>query len=235
MEEITVINIFGLVMHHPVTVFTDLLVSVVCFYSFYRLGKSRNKGKVLSYFMYYFLIMGIATTLGGILGHGFIYAIPFEWKLPGWVTSMLAIMLIERASIEHTRMILKPKIILTLNIINVIELMIFMSLTFYYLDFFFVTFHSGYGLMVVVLSLQGFLYLKTRNEASRYILVAVGLAAIAAVFFISKVELFKWFRYIDASHVFMACSAWFFMKGAIKIETNKELSAHPYPVKPLFG
>ena len=164
--------------------------------------------------------MGFATMLGGVLGHGFIHSIPFAWKLPGWVTSMLAIMLIEKAAIEHARQILKPKLIKALYLINIIELMIFMSLTFYYLDFFYVQFHSGYGLMFVVLSLQTFLYLKTKNEASKNILFAVGLTAIAALFFMTKIEMFKWFRYIDVSHIFMSISAYYFLQGALKINAQ---------------
>ena len=218
MEELTTLTLFGIVMHHPVTVITDLMVSSVCFYAFYRLNKIKPFSKVIFYFKFYFLIMGIATALGGVLGHGFIYAIPFAWKLPGWVTSMIAIMFIERAAIEHTRLILKPRIIKILGILNILELLTFMSLTFYYLDFFFVEFHSGYGLMFVVLSLQLMLYLKTKNDASKTLLIAVGFAAIAALFFMTKPEIHKWFRYIDVSHVFMTISAWFFLSGALKID-----------------
>ena len=221
MEEMTTMNFFGLTMQHPVTVFTDLLVSAVCYTAFYRLGKISNPKKVTVLFRYYFLIMGIATTLGGIMGHGFIHLVPFAWKLPGWVTSMIAIMFIERAAIEHTRIILKPGVISVLNTLNVIELMIFMSLTFYYLDFFFVEFHSGYGLMFVVLSLQTFLYIKTRNEASKKLLIAVGLAAVAALFFMTKPQIWKWFRYIDVSHIFMSLSAYYFMQGALKINEDE--------------
>jgi len=224
----TSIEFFGIVMQSPVTVFTDLIVSSVCFYAFYRLNRIREAKKVIVFFKYYFLIMGFATMLGGILGHGFIHSIPFAWKLPGWVTSMLAIMLIERAAIEHTRQILKPKLIKALYLINIIELMIFMSLTFYFLDFFYVEFHSGYGLMFVVLSLQTFLYLKTKNEASKTILVAVAFAAIAALFFMTKIEMFKWFRYIDVSHVFMSISAYYFLQGALKI--NAQAAQHELTV-----
>ncbi|MFN8257358.1 MAG: hypothetical protein U0W24_16815 [Bacteroidales bacterium] len=221
MEEITTMNIFGLTMHHPVTVFTDLMVSAVCYTAFFKLRKLGNGKKVIVLFRIYFLVMGIATTLGGIMGHGFIHLVPFAWKLPGWVTSMIAIMFIERAVIEHTRIVLKPGIISILNTLNIIELMIFMSLTFYYLDFFFVEFHSGYGLMFVVLSLQTFLFIKTRNPASKKLLIAVGLAAIAAIFFMTKPHLWKWFRYIDVSHLFMALSAYYFFQGAIKISQTE--------------
>jgi hypothetical protein len=220
--EITTLQFFGITLFSPVTVFTDLIVSTVCFCAFFRLNGIKKAEKVIFLFKYYFLIMGFSTALGGILGHGFIHVIPFEWKLPGWVSSMVAIMFIERAVIEHTRLVLKPQIIKVLNILNIIEFITFVSLTFYFLDFFFVEFHSGYGLMFVVLSLQTMLYIKTKNEASRTLLLAVGLAAIAALFFMTKPEIYKWFRYIDVSHIFMSVSAYYFMKGALKI--NMQIS-----------
>jgi len=220
MVEITSVKIFGILVNEPVTTFTDLMVSAVCFYAFYQLNKIKKPEKVILFFKLYFLVMGIATTLGGILGHAFIYAIPFAWKLPGWVTSMIAIMFIERTAIEHTRILLHPTFISVLKALNIIEFLVFLSLTLYYLDFSFVEFHSGYGLMFVVLSLQLLLYVKTRNNASKTLLIAVGIAAVAAMFFITKVQLFKWFNYIDASHVLMSISAYVFYLGAVKINAD---------------
>jgi len=217
MFELTTITLFGLLIHEPVTTFTDLIVSAVCFYSFRRLSLIENPNKIIVNFKIYFLIMSIATALGGILGHAFIYAIPFAWKLPGWVSSMIAIMFIERAAIEHIGILLKPSMISILKVLNVVEFLIFLSLTLYFLDFFFVEFHSGYGIMFVVLSLQLIIYLKTKNTASKTILIAVAFAAAAAMFFITKVQLFKWFNYNDVSHVLMSISAFIFLQGALRI------------------
>ncbi|MEA2106203.1 MAG: hypothetical protein U9P82_05720 [Bacteroidota bacterium] len=55
----------------PVTTLTDLFVSFVCFYAFYKLNKIPIRNKVHLYLRYYFLSMGIATAIGGIVGHGF--------------------------------------------------------------------------------------------------------------------------------------------------------------------
>jgi len=224
MVEITSVTIFGVLINEPVTTFTDLIVSGVCIYAFWRLFQITSPQKVIIYFRVYFLIMGIATALGGILGHAFIYALPFVWKLPGWASSMIAIMFIERAAIEHTRILLKPVLIKILKALNLIEFLIFLSLTMYYLNFSFVEFHSGYGLMFVVLSLQLLLYFKTKNQASKTILLAIGVAALAALFFMAKVQLFKWFNYIDASHVLMSISTYIFLRGALKINQLANLN-----------
>lgn len=224
--ELTTMSLWGLRIDEPVVTLTDLLVSAVCFYSAYKLHKSHRPERVFLYFKIYFFSMGIATFLGGVIGHAFLYAFSFHWKLPGWITSMISIMFVERAAIEHTRIWLKPSIIKVLGVINIIEFLTFLTLTIVTLDFFFVEFHSGYGLMFVVLSLEGFLFLKTRNEAGKYILSGVAFAAIAALFFMTKTSPHRWFDYLCVSHVLMAVAAWLFYLGAVRIDMKKVQNNH---------
>ena len=108
MEEINTVFLFGIKIDEPVVTLTDLLVSVLCFIFAYKIHQNNSSEKVFSYFKLYFLIMGIATALGGIIGHAFMYNFSFYWKLPGWITSMISIMFVERAAIEHTRIRLSP-------------------------------------------------------------------------------------------------------------------------------
>lgn len=221
MEELTSITVWGLRIDEPVVTLTDLLVSVVCFVAAWKIHKSGKPELTFLYFKIYFFSMGIATLLGGIIGHAFMYAFSFYWKLPGWISSMISIMFVERAVIEHTRIWLKPSLIKILGIINIIEFLTFLTLTIVTLDFFFVEFHSGYGLMFVVLSLEGFLFLKTRNKAGKYLLTGVAFAAVAALFFMTKTSPHRWFDYLCVSHVLMAVGAWFFYLGAMRIEMKE--------------
>lgn len=221
MEEINTIYISGIRIDEPIVTITDLLVSFLCFLFFYRIHKSGKKEKVFLYFKIYFLVMGIATALGGIIGHAFMYHFSFYWKLPGWITSMISIMFVERAAIEHTRIWLSKSIVKIFGIINIVEFLTFLTLTIVTLNFFFVEFHSGYGLMFVVLSLEGFLFFKTKNIASKYMLVGVGFAAIAALFFMNKISPHQWFNYLSVSHVFMAVAATFFYEGAKRIDMSE--------------
>jgi hypothetical protein len=165
--------------------------------------------------------MGIATMLGGLMGHAFLYAFSFYWKLPGWITSMISIMFVERAAIEHTRIWLKDSVVRVLGVINIIEFLTFLTLTVTSLNFFYVEFHSGYGLMFVVLSLETFLFLKTKNTASRYLLAGVGFAALAALFFMNKISPHQWFNYLAVSHVLMAVAATFFYLGTKRIDMSQ--------------
>ena len=221
MNDLTTISIWGLRIDEPIVTLTDLMVSAVCFVSAYKLHQSGKTGRTFLYFKIYFFSMGVATLLGGIIGHAFLYAFSFYWKLPGWITSMISIMFVERAAIEHTRIWLKPGIIKVLGVINIIEFLTFLTLTIVTLDFFFVEFHSGYGLMFVVLSLEGFLFLKTRNEAGKYILAGIAFAAVAALFFMTKTSPHRWFDYLCVSHVLMTIAAWLFYLGAIRIDMHQ--------------
>lgn len=220
MDEINTIYLWGVRIDEPVVTITDLLVSVLCFIYAYKIHRWGKKEKTFLYFKLYFLIMGVATALGGLIGHAFLYAFNFYWKLPGWITSMIAIMFVERAAIQHAKIWLKESLIRTFLVINLLEFFTFLTLTIVTLNFFFVEFHSGYGLMFVVLSLEGFLFIKTKNKASRYILTGIAFAALAALFFMNEISPHKWFNYISVSHVLMAISATFFYIGTTKIDMS---------------
>ncbi|MCG6187806.1 DUF6962 family protein [Maribellus maritimus] len=220
MDEINSIVLGGIRIDEPIVTITDLLVSVLCFIYAYKIHKSGKKEKTFLYFKIYFFVMGIATMLGGLIGHAFLYAFNFYWKLPGWITSMISIMFVERAAIEHTRIWLKDSLVKIFGIINIIEFLTFLTLTVVTLNFFYVEFHSGYGLMFVVLSLEGFLFLKTKNIATKYLLTGVAFAALAAIFFMNKISPHQWFNYLSVSHVLMAVAATFFYQGAKRIDMS---------------
>lgn len=245
------IELLGLQINEPVTVLTDLLVSVVCLYAFVKLVQLPYRSKLKMYLLAYFLLMALATAIGGLIGHGFLWyfsagwenpqwinniitQVPFlesheptyAWKLPGWIVSMLSIMFVERAAIEQVRPIVKPTVGKTFRTINLIELFTFMTITLATLNFQYVEIHSGYGLMFVVLSLQGYAYLRTKNEGSKLFLIGVFVAAIAALIFMNEIGISKWFNHFDISHTLMAVAAFIFYKGSVKmLEINYQRSA----------
>lgn len=208
------IFIFGIRLDEPVTTLTDLLVSAVCLYAYFRLTQIGEKQRLHQYLRFYFLSMGIATFIGGVIGHGFLYLFSFAWKLPGWLTSMFSIALIERASIEQARKLISPKLGRALAWLNIVELLTFMTLTFSTLNFFFVEVHTTYGLLIVVASLNIFIYLRTRDPGSKLFIVAVTFSALGALVFMNQWSIHMWFNYLDLSHVLLAISAFFFYKGS---------------------
>jgi len=236
------IEIWGLLINEPVTVATDLLVSAVCIYAFFKIIRIPHRGKLKTYLLWYFFLMAVATMFGGLIGHAFLWHFntswenpewinniidqtdflemnqpAYAWKLPGWIASMLSIMFVERAAIEQVRSIVNPAIGKTFRTINIIELLTFMAITLATLNFRYVEIHSGYGLMFVVLSLQGYAYLRTKNEGSKLFLIGVAFAAIAALFYMNEVGISKWFNHVDISHTIMAVAAYFFYRGSVKM------------------
>lgn len=219
--ETTSIEILGIRVDEPVTTITDLFVSAVCFYAFYRINKDKPSIRLFTFMKYYFLSMGLATTIGGLIGHGFLYMFSFAWKLPGWLTSMFSIALLERASIEYAKPFISNKKVFSFFAwLNIIELTTFVIITFSTLNFFFVEVHSAYGLLIVVTGFQGFIYKMSGSKASKLALIGVGFAAVSALIFMNEWGFHKWFNHFDISHVLMTAAAWFFYKSAMTMGTE---------------
>ena len=210
------IELLGIRLQEPVATITDLIVTVVCFYAYWKLGKDGKPGRTIYFKRVYFLLMGLATLFGGLIGHGFQYAFGFKWKLLGWITSMLAVMLIERSAIEYTLNLIPRRTHRFLLWLNIFELIIIMFLTIYYLNFKFVEFHAVWGFMVVVFSFHLFTFIKTKDEGSRWMLYGIIVLAGAMFVFNYPVSPHIWFNHIDLSHVLMAIASILFLKGALK-------------------
>jgi hypothetical protein len=218
------IYIFSVRIDEPVTTVTDLFVSAVCFYAFYKLASTPVRNKVQANLRIYFLSMGIATLLGGLIGHAFLYNFSYHWKLPAWITSMISIAFVERASIEYARPLITRRLGTIFKWANTIELITFIAITLSTLNFFFVEVHSAYGLLFVVTSLNLYIYRKRKAKGSRLFLIAVGFSAISALIFMNEWGVSRWFTHTDISHIFMTISAGFFYLGARHIISDSLLN-----------
>jgi len=211
----------GIRIDDPVAAITDLLVSVVCLYAFVQMRKRGLNDWTHIHFRRYFLLVAIATALGGIIGHGFLYAFTMAWKLPGWIVGIVSVALIERSAISHARDLIKPRIGQFFLIINIIEMLAILAITIITLDFKWVEYHNGYGLLVNVAGFHGYTYYRTRDKGSLIILWAVGITGIASVVFTNKLSPHTWFNYVDLSHVLLAIAAYVMYLGAIRLNTKK--------------
>lgn len=214
----TTVDLFGFQIMEPVTAATDLLVSGVCLYAFLKIRKGTNNLPSVNLLKYYFLTLAVATAYGGIIGHALQHVLSFGWKVPGWLISMLSIALIERAAILHAKPILRPGIGKFFAILNIIELSVLVSVVLLTLNFFFVEAHAFYGLLIVVSSFELFIYIKTKDEGSKLLLVAVIISALAATVHLTQFSIHIWFNHLDLSHVLMAMAAYVFYLGATKIK-----------------
>lgn len=223
---------FGIRIDEPITTLTDVLVAAVCFYAFFKLWKQSDGSRLHQFVLWYFALMGFATLIGGIIGHAFLYAFSFYWKLPGWLLSMMAINLLERVMIRFSKPVLSSNGAKFFSYFNIVELVVFAALAFGYLNFRFVEIHSVYGLLVVVFGFCVFNYRKRHGrKVVKQFMIATGFAFIAAVIFVAKWDLDKWFTHVDFAHVFMAVSAWFFYIGSKKLMKHTAHNPKYYPEK----
>jgi len=216
---------FGLRIDEPVTALTDFMVAAVCFYAFAKMRRNPLDSKAQLLLSYYFLLMGIATTLGGLVGHAFFYLFGMPWKLPAWITSMVSIALLERASIEYARPLIRPRVGRFFAWLNAFELATFFVIVFATLKFLYVELHSAYGLIVVVTGFHAYIYRRIKHRGSLYFFAAVFCSVLAALSFMIGWGIGPWFTRLDVSHVFMATSIYFMYLG------GKELAAAPILAK----
>ena len=216
------IYVFDIRIDEPVTTLTDLMVAAICFYAWFSLRKSGSENKIVSMFSWFFMLMGIATMIGGLIGHAFLYALSFSWKLPGWLVSMMSINLLERAVIRYSQPLMKPAFGKFFSRFNILELMIFAGLAFGTLNFEYVEIHSAYGIMVVVFGFALFNFFKgNRGPVVMNLVGGVISALLAAVIFTMRISISEWFNYVDISHVLMAVTAIFFYKAADAVRLEK--------------
>jgi len=158
--------------------------------------------------------MSLATFLGGVVGHALMHYLPFYMKLPGWITSMLSVALLERSVILYAQKLLNPKVGTFFAWLNIAELVVFMVLSFVTLNFYFVLVHAAYGIAIVVGGFGLFIYTKEKSLGSKQLLYAVLFCTIGASFFVFKVGIDKWFNHVDISHVFMMIVSVYYFLGA---------------------
>ena len=212
--------IWGLRINEPWGSLTDVILAIVCLYYFYQLRKKKTTNRPILFIQYFFLLLAFSTAWGAFFAHAFFYAVSLPWKLPAWIVSMVAIMLIERAAIEHNRIYLKEPTVRAMRAINLVEFFTFLILTVYTLKFIYVEIHAAYGLLVVLFSLELFLYYKTRNEASKYLLIGVLVSGIAFYIFHNRISPGVFFDALTLSHIFMIIAVWLFYEGAKRIDMS---------------
>ncbi len=220
--EIVEWNFNGILIQEPVTTLTDIMITVVCWFVFLRLKPYHFRSIVYRLFRYFFFMMGLATLLGGIFGHAFNYAVGYNLKLPGWICSMIAVMLAERSSIVHARPLLKKQIGELFSVLNIVELATLITAVSVTLNFLFVEVHALYGLLIVFGSFEFFIYRKTKDAGSRYLLYSVGISSIAAFVHISYFTIHPWFNYLDLAHCLMCVSAYVLYLGVRKLKVYSD-------------
>lgn len=205
-DDQTSVEVFGRIIHAPVTAGTDLLITVTCWSIFFISRKQLQTTFLNQHYRLFFFIMGLATMLGGVFGHA-MCNLGVHWKLPGWICSMLAVMLVERSAILHAADVLSKKLLRFFIVMNIIEICLMIFLSVYSLNFFFVEFHACYGFIIVFGSFETYRFLRTGSQASKRLLYGVAIAVLAAVIHIAELSVSAWFTHADIAHILMCIAA----------------------------
>jgi len=213
--------LFGVKILEPFTVLTNLFIAVACFYAYRNL---RVKGltqfvphRLMSLF---FLLMGISTILGGVIGHAFLYETGMYGKIPGWYVGMAAVAVFERATIIHSRPFMNKNIGHFFSWFNYAEILTFMILSLITLRFTFVIMHAMYGLLIVIFSFELYVYSKTKDAALKHIFYATAWGLAALICHAMQLNVHYWFNYNDVSHLAMIAAILHYHKAAVGMQVN---------------
>jgi len=97
------IDIFGITIWEPVTMLTDIILAIFCFYFYRRISKAKSTERGKWYFAQFFLWMSINTFLGGVMGHGFLPHFGPAGKYPAMALTIVTMFWLQLASIDLLR------------------------------------------------------------------------------------------------------------------------------------
>lgn len=202
------VELLGLVVMEPSTVLSSLAMTAVCVVGCRRSAQFRRQRIALLTTGFLFF-MALATAIGGIIGHGFLYKTGMLGKLPGWLCGIIALAFYERGVIYRLEGLVPGRQLSRLLGLNVTGLVFFVVLTLYYQVFRISQFHAIYSLLFLIGSMEIYIYRKTRDHGSLYVFFAIGCAVMAALVHLSGFSFGVWCQANDLSHIPMAASIWF--------------------------
>ncbi len=219
------ISLFGLRIGEPVITLTSLIISIICGYCWWRLGRAQPVSDALRLSRLFFVFMGISTLIGGLVGHAFLYALPFEFKIPGWLMGMVAASALAQASIVRSGDLLSRQAGRIFTGINIGGFAVLLVLLLTTLWFPIVEIHSAFSLLLIVASLELYRWIKIRDTGSRYILQGILFAVAAVLVHILKWSVNEWFTFFDIGHLFLCGTMWMIMRGAEVSATEASATA----------
>lgn len=228
------IEIFGVTIMEPMSLVTNLFISIICLIAFYKLRSLNKKGKSHKYFRYFFLLMAIATFLGGTLGHAFQYIFSPNWQLFSWVFAMVAVFLMERVALIQASTFINKTIIHFLRIVGLIVLTISLLLSIYTVNFLFVLLQSVFSLLFIALPLHTIVYFRTQNIGSGIISINIAFLILVAFIYVYELSFGLWFNHLDIAHTILVLSMYLFYVAAKRFQiatvTSLDLSVKKPPL-----
>lgn len=204
---------FGVEITEPVIALTDLIVSAVAFYCWWRCRGIQSSGLFFKYMTYYFLFMSISTFMGAWLAHAFLHIYGQVQKVPGWQMGMIAIAFLELASIAQVRDKLSEGLVRGLWFFIGLKLVAAMLMSISTQHFLYVGIHSAVGILLIVLPLHWYGLKQTRSKGHVFFLRSIMWVFVTAIIFAGKLSIHPYFTDQDISHLIMAYCVFLFYRG----------------------
>jgi len=201
----------------PVTTLTDSLTAFVALFSFLAFWRYKGeKSESFKYFKAFFLCFGIGMLCASWFGHGLAAYVTPRWKAIGWVINSTANLFLGLAILEEIRTLIKPEIHRLIKTVFISQVSIFILFMIIPSTSFFglAQLCSVVSLLLMVLPMNIFNYLKTKAKGSLYFMIAIGMGLIPGIIFNTQLSVSRWFNYHDISHVVMATILFVMYLGA---------------------
>ena len=220
----------GLRIGEPVVSLTAVLMALVCLYAWFRLGAVGGADKLLRLYRLFFICMAVSGLIGGLLGHAFLYRFPFFVKMPGWISGIVAVACLGQVSIERLRQF-KPDAPHRLwSAVNIGVALLALGVLCATRWFPIVEFHTAFGLLGVVGSIELGLWRRVNLRSSLFLLGSIPFAILAAGVHAVKFSLGPWFTFFDIGHLLVCGTFWMIYQSALLHEdrprpiTNNQLT-----------
>jgi len=204
------VNLFGITILEPITLITDTILAIICIVLFVKITKLNKKNYLSRNWRGFFIWFGISTFLAG-LGHG-LMDYTGKWLLiAAWIISGLVPYFNEAAAVMR---VAKKPLRRGLMYFILFELLAVSLLVLFTQKFIFVTINSVFAVAGIVLFIRGRDFILTKNEHSKFIILAIFVGFLSAVTHTLKLSVSEWFNHKDVSHVILMASLLLFYKGA---------------------
>lgn len=193
----------------PVTVITDWMITVACFYFASRITRTTKNTP----FFLFFVLQGVSTLFGGI-AHGFLYEFGLAMHQTAWIFAGLSILALQWS---HNAQMPTVSSRIALNSIALLQFSVFAVFALQpNANFLPVAINSAVGLVCMVLPVGLFLKIRLHYTWTTYFFRGIGVLALAGLINAVGFHPFKWFNGNDLAHIIIIAAIYFFYRGVDK-------------------
>lgn len=210
--------ILSVLIQEPMTALTDLVVTAVCFYAFFRLRRKwETPLQHERLYLLFFLLMGLCTLFGAFLSHAFAYA--FEGglrKFPNWVSNILSVTCYPLALVGRADQVRHLPARKVLYRIILVETALFLFVTIWCSRYLFAEIHIAFCLYLFALPMLFRIRKDGHRQEVRPALVAAVLMSTLPFILIAKLGFGEGMNHNDISHLIIAASMCLYYRAGLQ-------------------